>query len=285
MLHALPLADVPLLADVTEGYKTGPSQAVPTPPRLPHLSSSSYSNASGTLGTSYSSSDAGSLRSTYTNPALSTSSIFLSSSDALAAAKTEIQQDRYRQQLEREQIALLNSLKPRRDLMCLADVVDVDAEREEATASRFALPGARSLANPPTELPRPDNYHLHVARTTSTPTVEEEPYHPERGRKRQTVEEDEGEATEVEDDDDMEMDVETTPADSSASHRPIRPIKRSAAVQQGPDSRTAVTGRNRTLRPTQSAPVARFRGFFGEESTNLPQSWERDVVFGGGLDF
>lgn len=273
-----------LLVDVTEGYKTGPSQAVPTPPRLPHLSSSSYSNASGTIGTSYSSSDAGSLRSTYTNPALSTSSIFLSSSDALSAAKTEIQEERYRQQLEREQIALLNSLKPRRDLMCLADVVDVDTDREAGMSSRFPLSGTSSLVTSPSEMPRPDNYHLHVAaRSTPTSTMEEEPYRPERGRKRHTVEEeDEGEATEVEDDDDVGMEVDASAEESDMIQRPIRPIRR-GAVQPVSAPRTVITGRNRTLRPTQSAPVAAFPGFDWQEATNSPHASARDVVFEGGL--
>jgi hypothetical protein len=169
--------------------------------------------------------------------------------------------------------------------MCLADVVDVDTSREAGMSSRFSLSGTSSLVTSPSEIPRPDNYHLHVAaRSIPTSTLEEEPYRPERGRKRHTVEEeDEGEATEVEDDDDAGMEVDALPEESDMTHRPIRPIRRGAGVPPVPASRTVSTGRNRTLRPTQSAPVASFHGFFGNESTNLPQSSERDVAFEGGL--
>lgn len=265
-------ADCLFCVDVTEGYKTGPPQAVPTPPRMPHLSSS-LSNGSGAFGTSYSSSDAGSTRSTYTSPALATPSLFLSSSDALWAAKTEIQQEQYRQQLEREQIAMLNSLKPRRDLMCLADVVDVDAGCEDLTASR--------LSTSPMEMPRADNYHLYSAsRAPTATTVEEEPYRPERGRKRHTVEEDEGEATEVEDDD-AEMDVEVSTEGTASPHRPIRPIKRSTAAQTASGPRSVASGNRRALRPTQSAPGASFQGYFGV--AQLSEHTEREVGVEGGL--
>ncbi|GHJ86685.1 hypothetical protein NliqN6_3087 [Naganishia liquefaciens] len=264
--------------NVTEGYKTGPSPAVPTPPRLPHALSS-YSTGSGTLGTSYSSSDAGSTRSTYTSPAWAmSSSIFLSSADALSAAKTEMEQERYRQQLEREQIAMLNSLKPRRDLMCLADVVDVDAN---ANAMRENLTPSSRLSTSPIEVPRTDNYHLYSAsRATPTMAVKEEPYHPERGRKRHTVEEDEGEATEVEDDD-ADMDADAAAAEHLPSHRPIRPMKRSTAAPTASASKTLAGGSRQRLRPTQSAPVASSSGYLGTIQSS--ETTEREVVFEGGL--
>jgi hypothetical protein len=242
---------------VTEGYKTGPPQAIPTPPVFKHASSS-FSNVSGVTGTSYSSSDAGSLRSsTYTNPALSTSSIFLSSSDALSAAQASVRQE---QQREREQIALLNSLKPRRDLMCLADVVDVDAPMIE----RGGFPFRSTVADVGAE--RPDNYHLHVASrpVLSPDALEEEPYRPERGRKRQTAEEeDEGEATETEESEDAVMEVDGERQATEVSHRPIRGIRGGA---QPALTTRALPSRRRLLRTTQSAPVGTLQRSLGGPS-------------------
>ena len=130
------------------------------------------------------------------------------------------------------------------------------------------------------EMPRPDNYRLYSAsRAPPSTTVEEEPYRPERGRKRHTVEEDEdeGEATEMEDDD-AEMDVDISAEATATSHRPIRPIKRSTGAQ--PASGLA-SGNRRTLRPTQSAPVASSHGYFGALQPSEPT--EREVGFEGGL--
>lgn len=258
------------LIDVTEGYKIGAPQAMPTPPLLKHLASS-FSASSGIIGTSYSS-DASSLRSTYTNPALSTCNIFLSSSDALSAAKASVQQEQQRERLEREQIALLNSLKPRRDLMCLADVVDVDVDRERETErERLAL---RSTL-PSDDSTRPDNYHLHIASRPAQPTTpEEEPYRPERGRKRHTVEEDEGEATETEDMEDADMEMDVVGQENGVSHRPIRGIRRTAGVQPIPTSRPLPVTRSRPLRPTQSAPVGTLQRPAGGASAEMGMDLE-----------
>ncbi|KAJ9110495.1 hypothetical protein QFC19_001621 [Naganishia cerealis] len=265
--------------NVTEGYKTGPSQAIPSAPPLSH-SSSSFSTLSSGPRSSYTSSDAGSLRSTYTNPSLSTSAIFLSSSDALSSAKASVQQERERVRIEREQMALLNAMKPRRELMCLADIVEDGADSrengiwQEGGHSRSPLlQGASGV-----EYAKADNYHLYLAAQTThtSDPLEEEPYRLERGRKRQTVEEDEGEATETEDiaADDGEMDIDQLSSTLlTTSGRPIRPIKRNAGLHASsqaqsyltPSADATVTQRNRQLRLTRSAPLDSLHLSFGEE--------------------
>jgi hypothetical protein len=171
----------------------------------------------------------------------------------LSAAKASVQQE---QQREREQITLLNSLKPRRDLMCLADVVDVDAQTE-----RGGFPFRPTTVEKGAE--RQDNYHLHVASRPilSPETLVEEPYRPERGRKRQTAEEDEGEATETEESEDAGMDVDGQSQETEVPHRPIRGIRR--GVQPVPTARTLPVARSRLLRTTRSAPVGSLQRSVG----------------------
>lgn len=130
--------------------------------------------------------------------------------------------------------------------MCFADVVDVDAPMEGGS-----FPFRSSVS----DAERPDNYHLHVASrpAVSPDTLEEEPYRPERGRKRQTAEEDEGEVTETEDlGDDTVMEVDGESQETEVSHRPIKGIRRGAPA--APTTR-AIPSRRRLLRTTQSAPV------------------------------
>ncbi|KAJ9097196.1 hypothetical protein QFC21_004865 [Naganishia friedmannii] len=256
-----------------------------TPP-LGHASSSFSSNSSGTRS-SFTSSDTGSLRSTYSNPALSTSAIFLSSSDALSSARASVQEEQERARLERAQLALLNAIKPRRDLMCLADIVDEDTDSRKLWQT-----GDHSEALSVSDTSRAchtksDNYHLYLASRSShaEEPLEEEPYRLERGRKRHTVEEDEGEVTETDDveDDDAGMDIDQpSSATVAGCSRPIRPIKRSAGITATSQSHSTadssaqgtITPRNRQLGLSRSAPLSDLSLGFGEQQARerLPTS-------------
>ncbi|KAJ9119715.1 hypothetical protein QFC22_003425 [Naganishia vaughanmartiniae] len=284
-----------LSSDVTEGYKTGPSHVVPSAPPLGHSSSSFSSNSSGTRA-SLTSSDTGSLRSTYTNPALSTSAIFLSSSDALTSAKASVQEEQERARLEKAQLALLNAIKPRRDLMCLADIVDDDSEpRKLWQAGDYPESHSTSEASR-TGHTKADNYHLYLASRPShtEEPIEEEPYRIERGRKRHTVEEDEGEVTETDDveGDDAEMDIDQpSSATTIGCSRPIRPIKRSAGFNASsqthstndPSAQGTFTPRNRHLGLSRSAPLNSLPLSFGEgqERKQVPRN---DISMTEGLE-
>lgn len=280
-----------LLSDVSEGYKTGPSHVVPSAPPLGHSSSSYSSNSSGTRS-SFTSSDTGSLRSTYTNPALSTSAIFLSSSDALSSARASVFEEQERARLEKAQLALLNAMKPRRDLMCLADIVDEDADTQELYHSESLLTTDASR----TGYTKADNYHMYLASRPShtEEPIEEEPYRLERGRKRHTVEEDEGDLTETDDveGDDEGMDIDQpSNATVAGCSRPIRPMKRSTGFNASsptpstvsPSTPGTVTPRNRRLGLSRSAPLA-LPLSFGEqqERERMPRS-ELSIAEGGGV--
>lgn len=149
--------------------------------------------------------------------------------------------------------------------MCLADVVDVDAPTE-----REGFPFRPSTADVCVD--RQDNYHLHVASRPilSPKTVDEEPYRPERGRKRQTAEEDEGEATETEESEDAGMDVDGESQETEVPHRPIRGIRRGG--QPVPTARTLPVARSRLLRTTQSAPVGSLQRSLGRPVDDGPET-------------
>ncbi|KAJ9127660.1 hypothetical protein QFC24_001070 [Naganishia onofrii] len=267
--------------NVSEGYKTGPSHVVPSAPPLGHSSSSYSSNSSGTRS-SFTSSDTGSLRSTYTNPALSTAAIFLSSSDALSSARASVFEEQERARLEKAQLAMLNAMKPRRDLMCLADIVDEDADTQELYHSESLSTSVASR----TGYTKADNYHMYLASRPShtEEPIEEEPYRLERGRKRHTVEEDEGDLTET---DDVEGDNEGMDIDQPSNatvagcSRPIRPMKRSTGFNASsqtpstvsPSTQGTVTPRNRRLGLSRSAPLALPLSFEEQqERERMPRS-------------
>lgn len=148
--------------------------------------------------------------------------------------------------------------------MCLADVVDVDAPTE-----RGGFPFHPTTVEKGAE--RQDNYHLHVASRSilSPETLDEEPYRPERGRKRQTAEEDEGEATETEESEDAGMDVDGQSQETEVPHRPIRGIRR--GVQPVPTARTLPVTRSRLLRTTRSAPVESLQRSLGRPSDGVDE--------------